>query len=89
MKKSVLICAAILKLTFAEMSTPGSNSALNPNLKRFPVTPVTTYTFSAPIAATASAADAGYATIIFLDAQGKGLKRDFYGSTHRDLISAS
>jgi hypothetical protein len=51
-------------------------SAFDPNLKQFKVTSGASYTFSAPISATASAANAGYATIIFLDAQGKGMKRD-------------
>ncbi|MEW6438575.1 MAG: carboxypeptidase-like regulatory domain-containing protein [Pseudomonadota bacterium] len=58
----------------------------NPNLKQFAVTPGTPYTFSAPIAATASAEHAGYATLIFLDAAGKGLKRDFlwFSPSRRD-----
>src|SRR5262249_53488269 len=58
---------------------PGSN--VNPNLKQFPVAPGTPYAVSAPIAATASAEHAGYATVIFLNAQGKALKRDFLCSS--------
>ena len=67
---------------------PGSK--FSPNLKQFPVTPGTPYTVSAPIAATASSEHAGYATVIFLDAKGKGLKRDFlwFEPSRRDLGAA-
>lgn len=54
--------------------TPGKTYA--PNLKQFPVTPGAPYTLDTSIAATAAADDAGYATIVFLDAAGKGIRRD-------------
>jgi hypothetical protein len=59
----------------------------NPNLKQLPVTAGAPYTFEAPIAATASAEHAGYATVILANAQGKGLKREFlwFGPSRRDL----
>ena len=63
----------------------------NPNLKQFAVTPGTPYTFSAPIAATASAEHAGYATLIFMDGAGKGLKRDvlWFSPSRRDAGAAT
>jgi hypothetical protein len=65
--------------------TPGQE--FNPNLRQFAVTAGAPYTFAAPIAATASAERAGYAALIFADAKGKGLKRDFlwFGPSRRDL----
>jgi hypothetical protein len=48
-----------------------------PNLRQFPVTPGATFTLSTAIAATKSADHAGYVTIIFMDAGGKGGRRDF------------
>jgi hypothetical protein len=48
-----------------------------PNLRQFPVTPGATFTLSTAIAATASADHAGYVTTIFMDAAGKGGRRDF------------
>ena len=63
----------------------------NPNLKQFAVTPGTPYILSAPIAATASAEHAGYATLVFMDSAGKGLKRDFlwFSPSQRDLGAAT
>ena len=63
----------------------------NPNLKQFAATPGTPYTFSAPIAATASADHAGYAALIFMDAAGKGLKRDilWFSPSRRDAGAAT
>jgi hypothetical protein len=55
--------------------TPGMSYA--PNLRQFPVTPGATFTLSTAIAATKSADHAGYVTIIFMDAGGKGGRRDF------------
>ena len=54
---------------------PGKTFA--PNLKEFPLTAGASYTLDTPIAATAAAEDAGYATLVFLDATGKGIHRDF------------
>jgi len=48
----------------------------SPNLKQFPVTAGAAFTLDTSIAATAAAEDAGYVTIVFLDAAGKGLRRD-------------
>jgi hypothetical protein len=63
----------------------------NPNFQQFPVTAGAAYTFQAPIAATASAEHAGYLTLIFIDAAGKGLKRDFlwFGPSQRAIGSAT
>jgi hypothetical protein len=63
----------------------------NPNLKQFAVTPGTPYTFSVPIAATASAEHAGYATLIFMDGAGKGLRRDvlWFSPSRRDAGAAT
>jgi hypothetical protein len=65
--------------------TPGQG--FNPNLKQFPVTAGTPYTFEAPIAATTNAEHAGYAAIIVIDAKGKELKREFlwFSPSGRDL----
>ena len=62
----------------------------SPNLKQIPVTAGAAYTFEAPIAATASAENAGYATAIFVDASGKGISRTFlwFGPSRRDLGAA-
>jgi hypothetical protein len=49
----------------------------SPNLKEFPVTAGVAYSLDTSIAATAAAEHAGYVTIVFLDAAGKGLKREF------------
>ena len=54
---------------------PGKTFA--PNLKQFPVTPGAAYVFDTSISATAAAEHAGYVTIIFLDAGGKGMRREF------------
>jgi hypothetical protein len=48
----------------------------SPNLKQFAVTAGAAYTLDTSIAATAAAEGAGYVTIVFLDAAGKGLRRD-------------
>jgi hypothetical protein len=55
--------------------TPGE--AFAPNLKQFPVTAGASYTFDTSIAAPATAENAGYVTLVFLDAAGKGLGREF------------
>ena len=47
-----------------------------PNLKQFPVSAGAPYTLDTAIAATAAAERAGYVTIVFLDASGKGIRRD-------------
>ena len=52
---------------------PGKTYA--PNLRQFSVTAGATYTFDAWIAATDTAEDAGYVTVVFLDSAGKGLLR--------------
>ncbi|GGF18541.1 hypothetical protein GCM10011611_25520 [Aliidongia dinghuensis] len=52
---------------------PGRTQA--PNLKQFPVTPGASFSFEAWIAAPEAAERSGYATVVFLDAQGKGLLR--------------
>ncbi len=49
----------------------------SPNFRQFPVTTGAPYSLDTSIAATAAAEHAGYITIIFLDASGKGLKREF------------
>jgi hypothetical protein len=69
--------------------TPGQS--FNPNLKQFPVTAGTPYTFEAGIAATASAEHAGYAAIIFIDAKGKELKREllWFSPSQRDVGTAA
>jgi hypothetical protein len=54
---------------------PGKTFA--PNLKQFPVTAGAPYTLDTAIAATAAAEHAGYVTIVFIDAAGKGLGREF------------
>lgn len=54
---------------------PGKTFA--PNLKQFPVTAGAPYTLDTAIAATAAAEHAGYVTIVFIDAMGKGLGREF------------
>lgn len=54
---------------------PGKTFA--PNLKQFPVTAGAPYTLDTAIAATAATEHAGYVTIIFIDATGKGLSREF------------
>ena len=48
---------------------------LAPNLKQFPVTPGAAFSFQVWIAAPETAARSGYATVVFLDAKGKGLLR--------------
>jgi len=53
--------------------TPGQTFA--PNLKQLPVTAGAAYALTAPIAATAAAENAGYVTIVFLDASGQGVLR--------------
>lgn len=52
---------------------PGKTLA--PNLKQFPVTPGASFSFEAWIAAPQTAERSGYGTVIFLDANGKGLLR--------------
>jgi hypothetical protein len=47
-----------------------------PNLKQFPVTPGAAYTLDTSLSAPAAADHAGYVTVIFLDAAGKGLSRE-------------
>lgn len=54
---------------------PGKTFA--PNLKQFPVTPGAAYTLDTLLSATAAAEHAGYVTVIFLDAAGKGISREF------------
>jgi len=54
---------------------PGKTFA--PNLKQFPVTAGAAYTLDTSIAATAAAENAGYVTLVFLDAAGKGVLRDY------------
>jgi hypothetical protein len=54
---------------------PGKTFA--PNLKQFPVTASKSYTLDTVISATTAAEHAGYVTLVFLDAEGKGLLRDF------------
>ncbi|WP_426420228.1 hypothetical protein [Bradyrhizobium genosp. A] len=54
---------------------PGQTYA--PNLKQLPVTPGASFTLETWISATAAAENAGYVTIVFLDANGKGLGRRF------------
>ncbi|WP_426412557.1 hypothetical protein [Bradyrhizobium ganzhouense] len=53
---------------------PGKTLA--PNIKQFPVTPGAAFRFETWIAAPELAERSGYATVIFLDAQGKGLLRE-------------
>lgn len=57
------------------------------NLKQIPVTAEASYTLSAPIAAPASAENAGYVTAIFFDSAGKGLGRSMlqFRPSRRDL----
>jgi hypothetical protein len=47
-----------------------------PNLKQFPVMPGAAYTLDTTLSAPAAADHAGYVTIIFLDAAGKGMSRE-------------
>jgi hypothetical protein len=47
-----------------------------PNLKQFPVTPGAAYTLDTTLSAPAAADHAGYVTLIFLDAAGKGMSRE-------------
>jgi hypothetical protein len=54
--------------------TPGKIFA--PNLKQFAVTPGAAYTLDTTLSALAAADRAGYVTVIFLDAAGKGLSRE-------------
>jgi hypothetical protein len=54
---------------------PGKTFA--PNLKQFPVTAGKSYTLDTVISATTAAEHAGYVTLVFLDAEGKGLLREF------------
>jgi hypothetical protein len=54
--------------------TPGTSLVLN--LKQFPVTAGAAYTLDTSIAAAAAAEHAGYVTIVFLDASGKGISRN-------------
>jgi hypothetical protein len=53
---------------------PGKTFA--PNLKQFPVTAGAAYTLGTSLSAPAAADHAGYVTIIFLDAAGKGMSRE-------------
>jgi hypothetical protein len=54
--------------------TPDMNYA--PNLQQFPVTAGATFMLTTTLAATANADRAGYVTIVFLDKDGKGVRRD-------------
>jgi hypothetical protein len=54
--------------------TPGKIFA--PNLKQFAVTPGAAYTLDTSLSAPAAADHAGYVTVIFLDAAGKGMSRE-------------
>jgi hypothetical protein len=53
---------------------PGKTFA--PSLRQFPVTPGAAYTLETSLSAPAAADHAGYVTIIFLDAAGKGMSRE-------------
>jgi hypothetical protein len=55
-------------------AAPGKTFA--PNLKQFPVTPGAAYTLDTSLSAPAAADHAGYVTVIFLDAAGKGMSRE-------------
>jgi hypothetical protein len=68
--------------------TPGKT--FSSNLKQVPVTAGAAYTLDAPMAATASAENAGYATVIFMDGAGRGIARPFlwFGPSRKDLGQA-
>jgi hypothetical protein len=54
--------------------TPGKT--FFPNLKQFPVTAGAAFTLDTTLSAPAAADHAGYVTVIFLDAAGKGMSRE-------------
>ncbi|MBV8750624.1 MAG: hypothetical protein JO103_13020 [Candidatus Eremiobacteraeota bacterium] len=64
--------------------TPGHPYA--PNLRQFPVTAGAPFTLDVAMRASANAATAGYATIVFLDASGKGTRISlWFTPSRRDL----